>query len=443
MTRRKIFRYLLLAVVVFGIVTGFSLTRYVLAHPNDPLQQNVASWARNKGMGIVVDKLETWLHNDPPAVAPTDTLALLTDDSTIAPQNSTTSLAPLGNETTTTHLGKTTPAVERPVIATQSCSTPTTTGATGVITTSTTTTSSTTTTTSTVVPGITSTTSTTLVPRPADIAPFISPGIKSEGEWAATARVRKKPMVYVSSIRPLWCFGSVVATMAAYNPSLVHTALFNGTEMPGGKGWKNTSKIKGKALPSLIASFNGGFRFEHEPGGYVTEGKTVQRMRKGFATFGIRADGSSTIGIWGKDMTDDGSWKSLRQNLPPLVNDAKSVYANYPSVNWGEDYTNKIYNYRSAACLRTDGYIMFVAVGKVNIKMLADTLVVLGCKVGMELDINGTWPFFATYSEFGKSARKGRIIDTRMGDPDRHLTNSTKDFFALFDPQTLPSGAVK
>ena len=443
MTRRKIFRYLLLAVLMFGIVTGFSLTRYVLAHPNDPLQQNVASWARNKGMGVVVDKLETWLHNDPPAVAPTDTLALLTDDSTIAPQITTTSLAPLGEETTTTHLGKTTPAVERPVIATRSCSTPTTTSPTGATTTSTTTTSSTTTTTSTVVPDMTSTTTTTLVPRPADIAPFISPGIKAEGEWAATARVRKKPMVYVSSIRPLWCFGSVVATMAAYNPSLVHTALFNGTEMPGGKGWKNSSKIKGKALPSLIASFNGGFRFEHEPGGYVTEGKTVQRMRKGFATFGIRADGSSTIGIWGKDMTDDGSWKSLRQNLPPLVNDAKSVYANYPSVNWGEDYTNKIYNYRSAACLRTDGYIMFVAVGKVNIKMLADTLVVLGCKVGMELDINGTWPFFATYSDFGKSERKGRIIDTRMGDPDRHLTNSTKDFFALFDPQTLPTGAVK
>lgn len=443
MTRRKIFRYLLLAVLMFGIVTGFSLTRYVLAHPNDPLQQNVASWARNKGMGVVVDKLESWLHNDPPAVAPTDTLALLTDDSTIAPQIATTSLAPLGEETTTTHLGKTTPAVERPVIATQSCSTPTTTSPTGATTTSTTTTSSTTTTTSTVVPDMTSTTTTTLVPRPADIAPFISPGIKAEGEWAATARVRKKPMVYVSSIRPLWCFGSVVATMAAYNPSLVHTALFNGTEMPGGKGWKNSSKIKGKALPSLIASFNGGFRFEHEPGGYVTEGKTVQRMRKGFATFGIRADGSSTIGIWGKDMTDDGSWTSLRQNLPPLVNDAKSVYANYPSVNWGEDYTNKIYNYRSAACLRTDGYIMFVAVGKVNIKMLADTLVVLGCKVGMELDINGTWPFFATYSDFGKSERKGRIIDTRMGDPDRHLTNSTKDFFALFDPQTLPTGAVK
>jgi hypothetical protein len=52
----------------------------------------------------------------------------------------------------------------------------------------------------------------------------------------------------------------------------------------------------------------------------------------------------------------------------------------------------------------------------------------------MELDINGTWPFFATYTDFGKSDRKGRIIDTRMGDPDRHLTNATKDFFALFDP---------
>jgi len=133
----------------------------------------------------------------------------------------------------------------------------------------------------------------------------------------------------------------------------------------------------------------------------------------------------------------------LRQNLPPLVHNGKSVYANYPKVDWGNDFGNKVYNFRSAVCLRTDGLMMFVAVGKVNIGMLADTLVVLGCKTGMELDINGEWPYFAVYSDFGKPIRWGKIIDNRMGDPNRHLNGSTKDFFALFDPETLSAGAVK
>jgi len=30
-----------------------------------------------------------------------------------------------------------------------------------------------------------------------------------------------------------------------------------------------------------------------------------------------------------------------------------------------------------------------------------------------------------------------------MGDPNRYLSQSTKDFIALFDPQTLPAGVVK
>jgi hypothetical protein len=294
------------------------------------------------------------------------------------------------------------------------------------------------------VPGATTTTTTTTIPsKPEDLASQLLPALPGEGKWQAVMRVRTKPIVYATSIRPLWCFGSVVATMATFDPNRVRTAMFNGTEMPGGKGWKNGSKIRGTALRSLIASFNGGFRFEHEPGGYVTEGKTIRKLRKGYATLAISKDGISTVGIWGDTITDDDSWATLRQNLPPLVHNGESVYANYPKVDWGNDFGNKVYNFRSAICLRTDGLMMFVAVGKVNIGMLADTLLVLGCKTGMELDINGQWPYFSVYSDFGKATRWGEIIDNRMGDPNRHLNGSTKDFFALFDPETLPAGAVK
>lgn len=398
-------------------------------------------------MGAIVDQLEAWLHNDPPAAAPADTLALvpeLPEDSVAPAESTTTSSVPSASTTTvvspaTTTGGSSSPAVivDRP--STASC--PSNESAT---TTTTIPAETTTTTVATTVPGeVTTTTTTTLVPRPADITPVVTPRIKGEGEWKAIARVRTKPIIYASSIRPLWCFGSVVATMATYDPNKVRAALFNGTEVPGGKGWRNGSKIRGAALRSLIASFNGGFRFEHNPGGYITEDRKVQKMKKGYATFAIRKDGFSTVGIWGDDITDDGTWASLRQNLPPLVEEGKSSYAKYDKVDWGKDFGNKVYNYRSAVCVRTDGHMMFVAVDKVNIGMLADTLVFLGCRTGMELDINGTWPFFATYENFGKVSRIGRTIDTRMGDPQRHLNGATKDFFALFDPETLKPGAVR
>jgi Phosphodiester glycosidase len=447
MTRRLFLRVIGVLIVAFLLAVTFSVTQYVRAHPRDPLQQNIASWARENKMGAVVDKLEAWLHNDPPAVAPADSLALAITPDTDAPtQTSTTLTTSSGQSSTTTSVPDIiTPLQIRPTVATSSCPIDNTTA---TVVTSTTTSSSTTTTTSTTttipVPETTTSTSTTTIPaKPDDIPSQLLPALPGEGTWQAIMRVRTKPLVYATSIRPLWCFGSVVATMATFDPTRVHTAMFNGTEMPGGKGWKNGSKIRGTALRSLIASFNGGFRFEHQPGGYVTEGRTVRKMREGYATLAISQDGTSTVGVWGDTITKEGSWASLRQNLPPLVHNGKSVYANYPKVDWGNDFGNKVYNFRSAICIRTDGLMMFVAVGKVNIGMLADTLVVLGCKTGMELDINGQWPYFAVYSDFGKATRWGKIIDNRMGDPNRHLNGSTKEFFALFDPETLPIGAVK
>ena len=441
MTRRLFLRVIGGLAAVFLLVVAISVTQYVRAHPRDPLQQNIASWARENNLGPVVDQLEAWLHNDPPAVAPADSLALAIIPD-IVPQTSTTVTTTPNQSSTSTSVPEIIKPLQiRPTAAISSC--PIDNTAATVVTSTTTSTTTTSTTTVPVLETSTSTTSTTIPSKPEDLSSQLLPALPGEGKWQAVMRVRTKPIVYATSIRPLWCFGSVVATMATFDPTRVRTAMFNGTEMPGGKGWKNGSKIRGTAVRSLIASFNGGFRFEHEPGGYVTEGKTVRKLRKGYATLAISQEGISTVGIWGDTITDEDSWATLRQNLPPLVHNGKSVYANYPKVDWGNDFGNKVYNFRSAICLRTDGLMMFVAVGKVNIAMLADTLLVLGCKTGMELDINGQWPYFAVYSDFGKATRWGEIIDNRMGDPNRHLNGSTKDFFALFDPETLPAGAVK
>ncbi|MFM8627055.1 MAG: phosphodiester glycosidase family protein [Actinomycetota bacterium] len=482
MNRRRFLRWTAIAATLFSLVTGVSVVRYVLAHPNEPLQQNLASWAREQGLGGIVDQLEVWLHDEPPSAAPANSLALAVDEaiddgsdapasdssSTTVPPVPTTGASTAPSPVSPTTIEASTPAVTNPnakPVKLTACGTPATTTTTvpgqstttRPSTTSTTSTSTTTTSTSTTtttvppptVPGettttSTSTTTTTTIPaRPADIDTPITPALRGEGEWRPAIRVRKVPIVHVSSIRPIARCGSVVATMAAFNPNLVRAALHNGEETPGGGPWRNKDRVSDRARPSLIASFNGGFRFDHKPGGYVTEGKVVRKLRKGYATLGIRADGTSTVGVWGEDMIDDGSWVSLRQNLPPLVRGGEIVFHTYDKVDWGKDYDDKVFNFRSAVCRRTDGLMMFVAVGDVSISMLAETMVLLSCDTAMEMDINGTWPYFAVYENFGKDDRRGRVIDTRMGDPNRHLNKSTKDFIALFDPETLPPGAVR
>ncbi|MBJ7491305.1 MAG: hypothetical protein JHC59_08210, partial [Ilumatobacteraceae bacterium] len=119
MTRRLFFRVLGGLVAVFLLAVTFSVTQYVRAHPRDPLQQNVASWARENKMGPIVDKLEEWLHNDPPAVAPADSLALAITPDTEAPtQTSTTLTTSPGQSSTTTSVPDIiTPLQIRPTVA--------------------------------------------------------------------------------------------------------------------------------------------------------------------------------------------------------------------------------------------------------------------------------------------------------------------------------------
>ncbi|MEI8287588.1 MAG: hypothetical protein WCG15_09850, partial [Actinomycetes bacterium] len=70
MIRRLLLRVISGLLAIFFLFVAISVTQYVRAHPHDPLQQNLASWGRENKLGPVVDKLEAWLHNDPPAVAP-------------------------------------------------------------------------------------------------------------------------------------------------------------------------------------------------------------------------------------------------------------------------------------------------------------------------------------------------------------------------------------
>lgn len=190
---------------------------------------------------------------------------------------------------------------------------------------------------------------------------------------------------------------------------------------------------------------NGGFRFEHIKGGYMTEGVTVKPLKQGDATLAVGKDGRITLGSLGREIKDDGSWISLRQNLILIVDNGKSQVSKGISegVWWGADYGNKVYVPRSAACVMPDNRLAYVLVGKVDATQLATALINLGCVKAMQLDINGHWPVFFTFAADAGGNVTGQFVDQRMGgDRNRYLTGSTKEFFAFFDATRVPATSV-
>ena len=281
-----------------------------------------------------------------------------------------------------------------------------------------------------------------VTPQPwSGVAPSPLPGA---GDWQVLASVSGAPVIWGATNQPIAGHPDITASYAVFDPKRLHAALFNGTELPGGGPWNNGSAVMDTATPSLVAAFNGGFLFKHINGGYFTEGTMVKPLIDGDATLGVGTNGELAIGVYGSEMTNDGSWVSLRQNLPPVVNGGReAVSAAAGSIYWGDNFGHVLLDFRSALCRRSDGLLMYVVAGLVDINGLANVLVTAHCDFAMELDINGTWPQFVSFTQSGGNQPIPTALDTRMRHLSRYLTGSTKDFIALFDPTQLPANVVR
>lgn len=386
-----------LGAIAKGLVAAFvvwnllSMVMYVTRHNTaDPLQQRVATWGRDHGYGPIIDYLEASTYDKPPTVAPADDLTL--------------------NEGIT--LPPTTPPPTGPATTPESTAPPTT-----------------------AVP----------VPQPpAPLATFFSPALAGEGQWTLIASAGGHPALWATSIRPFPAAGGVVASMAVIDQTYLRAGLFNGDEEPGGD-WVRDDRVPPELYASLVAAMNSGFRFEHISGGYVTEGRTLKALRDGDATIAIGRDGKMVIGALGRDLFDDGTWVSLRQNLMLMVDGGVST-VNTPATQgvwWGADYGREVYVNRSAVCELADGRLAYLMVGKVDAAQMAQSLINVGCLKAVQLDINGTWPNFFTFGHNADGSVQPVFLDRRMGSNTyRYIRGSAKEFFAFFDVTLVPEQSV-
>ena len=244
------------------------------------------------------------------------------------------------------------------------------------------------------------------MPAPVALTPFATPAAASDGTWMPAGRtVNGYPAVYETHLVPPE--GTAEAGIAWMDTNLLGAQLYSGSKSPGGGPYRFTAPIQPAQAATLVAAFNGGFLMKDAQGGYVTEGKTVYPLVNGAASLVIHADGSVAVGAWGSDVTMTPDVVAVRQNLVPLVEDGQPTpQASNPDwLVWGATCNVSTctgagieHQWRSGTGVTAEGALVYVAGPALAPLQLAQLLVRAGVVRGMELDINPSWPVFATYA---------------------------------------------
>jgi hypothetical protein len=220
---------------------------------------------------------------------------------------------------------------------------------------------------------------------------------------------------------------------------LLRATLYSGSQIPGGGPFKHTAPIPASASTSLVAAFNAGFLMSAANGGYYTDGRTILPLRSGAASFVVYANGTSTVGQWGRDVTMTPAVVSVRQNLDLLVDNGQPVPGldSADTTQWGETLGNRVFVWRSGLGVTADGALVYVGGPGLNITDLADLLVRAGAVRAMELDINTDWVNFSSYRPAtsagqASTANGTNLLSNMVGTPDRYFESYwARDFITM------------
>jgi len=172
-------------------------------------------------------------------------------------------------------------------------------------------------------------------------------------------------------------------------------------------------------------------------GGWYVNGAFTVPLRDGAAALVIFADGSATVGQWGRDAQMTGRVVAVRQNLDLLV-DAGHPVPGLTGPNsglqatWGYTLGGGIATWRSAVAVDSAGRLLYLAGPSLDPMTLAWALVAAGATRAMELDINPAWPSFTSFTDETGGPVGTKLLPTMSGSADRFLRGSGRDFFAAF-----------
>lgn len=271
-------------------------------------------------------------------------------------------------------------------------------------------------------------------PAPIRVAAGLKP-LPGEGRWAAgRAGPGGVPAIFTTFERPDLQHPSIVAGVARVDPRATRLQLVAGTTQPDRTGWPERAQVPVHARAGLVATFNSGFKMVDAHGGFYADGRTAKTLRPGAASVVIRADGSATVGEWGRDATLTPDVVAVRQNLELVVDQGHPVaaLADNTGGRWGSTHNQVQYTWRSGLGVDAAGNLIYVGGGSMNLTTLADALVQAGAVRGMQLDIHTEMVDFLTYPVGADHAAYGvKLLPNMAGSADRYLVPDQRDFFAV------------
>lgn len=221
--------------------------------------------------------------------------------------------------------------------------------------------------------------------------------VTGEGQWRTLIAMRDEPVISAALLRPDSVHTSYLAAVVRINHTRARLQLHPGSEDPGDASrFGVPTKITKDDWAAIIGGFNGGFKIKDARGGFYLNGVTAGSLTKGAASLVTYADGRTTVGQWGRDVTMSADVAAVRQNLQLLVDDGKVTPSADAAVksNWGATVDGAYFVWRTGIGVREDGDLVFVLGDALSARSLAQLLQAAGCQRAMQLDINEDWAAF-------------------------------------------------
>ncbi len=272
-------------------------------------------------------------------------------------------------------------------------------------------------------------------------APMSTPAhqpLPGEGVFAPIGRDSRDALVQTTFVRPDALHTSYL-TGVAWMSHQLRFALHPGYQEPGrpsaGGSWSLPDHVSNAELPSVIATFNSGFKMKDAQGGFYDNGKTSGTLISGAASLVIYRDGHATVGTWDQDVSMSKDVAYVRQNLRPLIEGgafAPNLNGNVES-NWGATVGGDLSVWRSGVGVTAQGDLVYAAGDALTVAALADVLKRAGAVTAMQLDINRSWISFMSYPKSGAGHNPHKLGNFQRP-ADRYLQPVSRDFIAVTTP---------
>jgi hypothetical protein len=267
-------------------------------------------------------------------------------------------------------------------------------------------------------------------------APQVTAAVNAPGllGWTPAAVVHGRTAVWLRRVAAdAGSAPGATVTLLRFDQHVLRLQLHAGSVDPGGS-WRHGPQVTAPEIHTLVAAFNGGFKFSYAAAGFELDGRVVRAPLHGLASVVTYADGRTDIGAWGVDVPSGRSAVvDVRQNLVLLVN-RRTVAANVSTcvlACWGDTVASVLDSARSGLGITASGQLVWAGGEQLSVAALGAGLVAAGAVRALELDINPFWVASYIYGHRGTPAAYPMVLG-QLGIAGQLIRGpDPRDFFTL------------